>query len=127
MTKVTRPIDAFAAPPGATDASSVERPDGASAVNSDASAAIGCRHPVDALAEEYSIRLRAGENPEVEEFAQRAPEHCAVIQSLFPTIAMIERMTRREQAASSHIPIGLKEIGDFRIIREIGRGGMGIV
>lgn len=88
------------------------------------------RHPVERLADEFSARWRAGETPTIEEYERLAPEHRAMIRSLFSTIAMIERTIRRETtkrrtrrpAISKH-----KVIGDFSIVREMGRGGMGIV
>ena len=88
------------------------------------------RHPVERLADEFSARWRSGETPSIEEYERRAPEHRGMIRSLFTTIAMIERMIRRESnqrrkprpAATTR-----KVIGDFSIVREMGRGGMGIV
>jgi len=88
------------------------------------------RHPVDVLADEYSARWRCGEQPSIDEFVRRAPEHEAAIRSLFPTISLIERMSQRsyaERKSQRRCLTPQKIIGDFRIVREIGRGGMGIV
>lgn len=96
----------------------------------DAAGSSNVRHPVDVLADDYSARLRAGESPSIEEYEQRAPDHGKLIRELFPTILLVERMTRREQARQrlNHGPrIERQAIGDFRIVRELGRGGMGVV
>jgi hypothetical protein len=88
------------------------------------------RHPVDLLADEYSARCRAGESPSIEDYERQAPEFKDQIRSLFPTIAMIERLTRQETQRRRTKSIAIpkqKIIGDFQILREIGRGGMGIV
>jgi eukaryotic-like serine/threonine-protein kinase len=88
------------------------------------------RDPICILADEYSARLRAGETPSIEEYEQRAPAHRQTIRSIFPTIAFIERITQQEQhrRRSKHrVTIDRKAIGDFQLIREMGRGGMGVV
>ena len=88
------------------------------------------RHPVEVLADEFSARWRAGETPSIDEYLLRLPEHREMIRSLFTTISLIERMSRREYSDRQrhHRPIAdQKVLGDFQIIREIGRGGMGVV
>lgn len=87
------------------------------------------RHPVEILAEEFSTRLRNGEHPTIEEYARNHPEHAELIRSVFPSIAMVERLSHEPakpdpQPASHGIP---DVLGDFQIVREIGRGGMGVV
>jgi len=84
------------------------------------------RHPVDVLAEDFAMRIRSGETPSVEDYAQRYPEHAQVIREVFPPIEIVERLNseRETQRALGSAP---KQLGDFRIVREIGRGGMGIV
>jgi serine/threonine protein kinase len=87
---------------------------------------------IDKLADSFVARLRAGERPSVEEYAQRHPELADGIRELLPAIAMLEQRVsvagsasnRKSAHAESHTP---EEIGEYRIIREIGRGGMGVV
>ena len=92
------------------------------------------RHPVDQLAEEFAERIRAGESPQIEEYCLRYPEHVEMIRSVFPSIQMIERASQREEQHRRSGDIGAasvrsmpESLGDFQLIREIGRGGMGIV
>lgn len=92
------------------------------------------RHPVDILGEEFAERLRAGETPSITEFVTRMPEHEAAIRAVFPSIAMVERVgaedihVRKQQSESTEL-VGpaSNRLGDYRIVREIGRGGMAIV
>ncbi|MBN1420946.1 MAG: serine/threonine protein kinase [Planctomycetes bacterium] len=89
------------------------------------------RHPLEILAEEFTERLRRGEAPSIDAYVDAHPELAAEIRELFPTILDVERMkARRELASDGPVRGGgppLERIGDFRIVREIGRGGMGIV
>ena len=86
------------------------------------------RHPVEIIAEEYSERIRAGEKPTIEEYAIRYPEHADLIRSVLPSIALVERVslndTESRKTIASEQPAAL---GDYEIVREIGRGGMGVV
>ena len=89
------------------------------------------RDPLELLAAEYMERLRQGERPSVENYAARHPELAEEIRELFPTIAVTERLKARQERSSNGRatlgPAQLERLGDFRIIREIGRGGMGVV
>jgi len=87
--------------------------------------------PLDALAAEFMERQRRGECPDTEEYAARHPELADEIRELFPAIGAMERLKAREEQTSggraSLGPVQLERLGDYHILREIGRGGMGIV
>jgi serine/threonine protein kinase/tetratricopeptide (TPR) repeat protein len=89
------------------------------------------RDPLEALAEEFVARQRRGKNPSVSEYAQKHPQLADQIRELFPTIVAVEHLkAHKEQSGTGRASLGamkLERLGDFRIIREIGRGGMGIV
>src|SRR5580700_3350230 len=86
---------------------------------------------LEALAALFVEQHRRGEAPSVEEYAAEHPELAAQIRALFPTIAALERVRAgQERAEEGRLPPSaakLERLGDLRIVREIGRGGMGIV
>jgi serine/threonine protein kinase len=87
------------------------------------------RDPFERIAEEFIERRRKGETPSVGEYLERYPEHAETIRKLLPAVAMIERLGQgAEQPAKGEATRPLPaQLGDFRIIRELGRGGMGVV
>lgn len=89
------------------------------------------RDPLEELASEFIERQRSGEHPSVAEYAAKYPELAVEIGDLFPTIAAVERLKVHKEhstdGGASLGPVKLDRLGDFRIIREIGRGGMGVV
>lgn len=86
------------------------------------------RHPVEVLADEFAGRIRNGENPSIEEYEAKHPEWASVIRQVFEPIAVVERISAKHHAEATKPAYTVpSQLGDFRIVREIGRGGMGIV
>src|SRR5262249_21111319 len=88
--------------------------------------------PVDALAEEFARRWRAGERPTVEEYARRYPQWEDEIRAVLPGVLMMEQLKpcREDVVPPSSAPRPERRperLGEYRIIREIDRGGMGVV
>ncbi len=90
------------------------------------------------LAEEFLERYRKGERPGLKEYVERNPELAGEIRDVFPAMAMMENIAIRDESPSGEetdatcgveLARGprLEQLGDYRIIREIGRGGMGVV
>ena len=83
------------------------------------------------LAEEFAARFRRGESPSLQEYCDRYPELADDIRAFFPAMAELEQVKdyTLEVALPSTVASlpTLGRLGDFRIIREIGRGGMGVV
>ena len=85
----------------------------------------------DAIAEQYSEQVAAGKNPSLQDFVARYPEFATEIRELFPTLEVIAAVLPADNAplrtVSSSCGFGEQAISDFRLIRELGRGGMGVV
>jgi hypothetical protein len=82
------------------------------------------------LADEFAARYRRGERPTLEEYVDHYPELGDDIRELFPPLAAMEQVKEDREAVSEPAagPLPpLERLGDFRILREIGRGGMGVV
>ena len=84
---------------------------------------------LDQLAEDFAARFRRGERPSLKEYTDRYPELADEIRELFPALITVEQAEEicqdRNEAEAQTPP--LSQVGDYRIIREIGHGGMGVV
>lgn len=84
------------------------------------------RHPAEALAEDFVMRWRRGERPSVSEYTARYPELGDDLGDLLRTLMLLELSDHQTLPVRADEP-ALERLGDYRLIREIGRGGMGIV
>src|SRR5262245_53680789 len=82
------------------------------------------------LIEQCARRLEAGEPLDVEDYARRHPEHAERLRRVLPAMQALAELGRsvsssRGGAAGGVGPRGA--LGDYRLVREVGRGGMGVV
>lgn len=95
------------------------------------------RHPFEELADEFVLKLRSGQAPSIEYYAQAYPEHAAMIRSVFPSLMIVEKVSAKVTNESIAPTLGAtrsdptqlvpKAFDDFEILQCIGQGGMGVV
>src|SRR5262245_29487757 len=86
---------------------------------------------LDRLAEEFAQRYRRGERPSLKEYLDKYPDLAGEIRDVFPAMVEIEqaeedRHEPPERAGAGPVPPP-RQVGEYRILREVGRGGMGAV
>ena len=85
------------------------------------------------IADDFLRRIRLGERPNVQAYAEEHPELAAEITEMLTSIAMMEQLSQREselrhQASAVTKPTNrIERLSEFDLVREIGRGGMGVV
>jgi serine/threonine protein kinase/Flp pilus assembly protein TadD len=79
------------------------------------------------LVERLSARLQAGEPIDWVAAEREYPAHAAELRKLRPTLEGLAALSRSPGGGAIDPSGVLGELGDFRIVREVGRGGMGIV
>ncbi len=91
-----------------------------------------CEDPLGQIADEFVEAFRQGKRRSVEEFARRYPEQADEIREMLPALVLMEKAKtaddgsgQRRQAAA--VAATLEQLGDYQILREVGRGGMGVV
>src|SRR5262245_20753352 len=90
-------------------------------------------HPLEEPTAEFVRLCRRGESPSIDEFAARHPAHAEQIRQLLPTLLLMERCSPLREAAVCELrPVTKsrefpRSLGEFLLLREVGRGGMGVV
>ncbi len=93
------------------------------------------RNPIEVLSEEFLERIRRGEAVTPEDYAEEHPELADEILALFPALLMMEELGGESSDRTSSIAGDAGSVagatpgrlGEFRLLREVGRGGMGVV
>jgi serine/threonine protein kinase/tetratricopeptide (TPR) repeat protein len=93
------------------------------------------RDPIELLADSFIARFRSGERPSIDEYASKYPELADEIRAILPALVELElnqspggTATGNVQgSAPDHAGAAPRVLGDYLILREIGRGGMGVV
>ncbi len=84
---------------------------------------------VSQAADEFLANIDRGEAADVEAYAVRFPQVADVLRDVLPALqAMHEKRPAKSPLnGDGCLPLIDGRLGDFRILREVGRGGMGIV
>jgi serine/threonine protein kinase/WD40 repeat protein len=88
------------------------------------------RDPFEQVAEAFLVRYRAGERPSVTEYAAQHPALADQLRELLPALVLMEELRPGGAKPAEPVPSGtlmLPQLGEYRILREVGRGGMGVV
>jgi WD40 repeat protein/serine/threonine protein kinase len=90
--------------------------------------------PLGDIADEFVAAFREGKRPSVEEFARRYPAHADEIREMLPALVLMEKAKSDDstlgqgwQPRPATAAAPLRQLGDYQILREVGRGGMGVV
>jgi serine/threonine protein kinase len=80
------------------------------------------------LVEEFAARTQAGEPLDLEDYVRAHPAQADELRRLLPAVQALAELGRSaagEAVGGDACLTG--QLGDFRIVREVGRGGMGVV
>src|SRR4051794_15579357 len=79
------------------------------------------------VVDEYRARQKRGERPDIEEYAAKHPHAAEVLRGILAVQDLLAESLSRVGEAPAAEPAATGTLGDFRIVREVGRGGMGVV
>jgi eukaryotic-like serine/threonine-protein kinase len=83
------------------------------------------------VANEFFQQLELGNHPDVEEYARKYPQIAEQIRLTFPALELVggefSSGSNPTLGAAALDHLSQHRLGDFQIVRELGRGGMGVV
>ena len=91
------------------------------------------RNLVELIGDEFVRRVKLGENPSICEYENRHPEIADEVRAFLEAMQVVHKFKGGSSNSSSgsynrpRNDAGFPEIADYQVVREIGRGGMGVV
>jgi eukaryotic-like serine/threonine-protein kinase len=88
---------------------------------------------IDQVTDAFVAHFRTGQRPDINEYLKQHPTLAEQLAEMLPAIALLEQHaaifnSRNLEARSQATTLPSQhEIGDYTIVREVGRGGMGVV
>ena len=79
------------------------------------------------VAVEFFEQRATGKMPSVEDYAKRYPKIAEHILRTFPALDLVDETASPAGDLGTPIERANERLGDFQIVRELGRGGMGVV
>jgi tetratricopeptide (TPR) repeat protein len=85
------------------------------------------------LVEDLAARAQAGEPIDLDAYLRDHPRHAERLRGLLPAVGVLARLALSPTANAgppppdAEAPAAPPILGDFRLVREVGRGGMGVV
>jgi serine/threonine protein kinase/Flp pilus assembly protein TadD len=81
------------------------------------------------IADEFTTERKRGARPDPSAYARRYPEFAHIIRQVLSSLDLADLSSWSEAELTDQPAVATppRHLGDFRIVREIGRGGMGIV
>lgn len=92
---------------------------------------LNARDPLELVLSEFTEEKRQGRLPSIEAYALRYPQLASEIRELFPLIENLERWKddKEIECLRRNVPrqFSFDRLGEYQLVRELGRGGLGVV
>ena len=89
------------------------------------------RDLLEVLMSRFAEEVRQGQFPSIEGYTARYPDLADEIRELFPLVASLENWKGNKEVECLRLTVPkeftLRRLGNYDIVRELGRGGMGVV